>query len=270
MGYMGMRRLLSVPGLIVLGLTASLPAAGQAQTDQQNITWKMQDFHKSLPGCQATPVRRCAAVHLAYPVIESAPTDKAKQAIESQIQDMLLTPLEKGKAPDSPEEFAGQILDHYETWLKKGGSANKPWAIERKIDVHCHSPHVLCLKFFQSVEHDAGHSAKNTVYFNFRPQDGSIIQLSDLIDDSKVARFSEVAQRHYRKNAPPANEENEEEQSKAPGQEFEVPKNFAIEADGLRFRYEEDQAESRPNAVPEFVVPYGEIRGLLRPGVKLP
>src|SRR6185312_16602398 len=40
-GYMGMRRLLSVPGLIVLGLTASLPAAGQAQTDQQNITWKM-------------------------------------------------------------------------------------------------------------------------------------------------------------------------------------------------------------------------------------
>jgi hypothetical protein len=262
---MGMRR-----SLIALGLAAWLSVAAKAQTDQQNLTWKMQEFNKSLPGCQATPATRCAAVHLSYPVIETAPTEKAKQAIEHQIEDMLLTPLEKGKAPDSPEEFAGQILDHYQTWLKKGGSAGKPWAIERKIDVHYHSLHVLGLKFFQSVEQGAGHTAKNTVYFNFRPRDGSMIELSDLIDDSHFARFTKIAERHYRKHAPPATEEEDEEQSKAPGQEFEVPKNFAIEADGLRFRYEEDQANTHATVTPEFVVPYREIRSLLRPDAKLP
>jgi hypothetical protein len=256
--------------LIAFGLATWLSISAQGQTDQQNLTWKMQDFNKSLPGCQATPVTHCAVVHLSYPAIESAPTDKAKQAIEHQIHDMLLTPLEKGKAPDSSEEFAAQILNHYQTWLQKGGSASKPWAIERKIDVQYHSPHVLCLKFFQSVEQDAGYPAKNTVYFNFRPQDGSLIELSDLIDDSRVARFSEIAKRHYQKHAPPAAAEENEEQSKAPGQDFEVPNNFAIEGDGLRFRYEEDQPESHPNVTPEFVVPYREIRGLLRPDVKLP
>jgi hypothetical protein len=97
-----------------------------------------------------------------------------------------------------------------------------------------------------------------------------MIQLSDLIDDSQWARFTEIAKRHYRKQAPPANEEEEGEQSKAAGQEFEVPKNFAIEADGLRFRYEEDQTDTRPNVTPEFVVPYREIRSLLHPDVKLP
>lgn len=266
---MGMRRLLINAG-IAAGFALWLSISAPAETGQQSVTWKMQEFSKSLPGCKATPVTHCAAVHLSYPVIESAPTEKAKQEIEHQIEDMLLTPLEKGKAPDSPEEFAGQILDHYQTWLKKGGSALKPWAIERQIDVHYHSAHVLCLKFFQNVEQGNGRPAKNTVYFNFRPEDGSLIQLSDLIADSQIERFTAIAARHYRKQAPPAAEEENEEENKPPGQEFELPKNFAIEADGLRFRYEEDQADSHPNITPEFVVPYKEIRRFLRAGVVLP
>jgi hypothetical protein len=265
---MGMPRLSTGIGIVALAGTLSISA--QTQTSQQSVTWEMQEFNKALPGCQAKPITRCAAVHLSYPVIETAPTDEAKQTIEHQIEDMLLTPLEKGKAPDSPEEFAGQILDHYQTWLKKGGSPTKSWAIERKIDVHHNSPNALCLKFFQSVEQGDGRVAKNTVYFNFSPHDGSMIQLSDLIDDSQWARFAEIAKQHYQKQAPPANEEEEGEQSKAAGQEFEVPKNFAIEADGLRFRYEEDQTDTRPNVTPEFVVPYREIRSLLHPDVKLP
>jgi hypothetical protein len=47
-----------------------------------------------------------------------------------------------------------------------------------------------------------------------------------------------------------------------------LPKNFAIEKDGFRFRYEEDQVDPHAIRTPEFVVPYSEIRDLLRPGFK--
>src|SRR5665213_487796 len=163
-------------------LAGYLPAAALHSDSAQSITWKTINVTKALPGCQTklSPLK-CASVQLAYPAILSAPSATGKSEINRQIQDMLLTPLEKGKPPATAEQFASQILNHYQAWLKHGGSAKIPWDIQRKIDIAYQSANVFSVKLFESVEQGTQHPAQNTVYFNFRPDSGSLIQLTDLI-----------------------------------------------------------------------------------------
>jgi hypothetical protein len=240
-------------------------AATSAQ-GAQPVRWKMERFEKKLPGCDAHPKTKCASVNLEYPAIGDAPA-QGKTEISGAIQDMLLTPLEKGKAPANEDEFAAQILNHYQNWLQKGGNASLSWTVERKIDVQYSSPQVFCIRLLERVEQGQERSAKNTVYFNFRPEDGTLIQLSELIQPRRMDDFKAVAQRHFKDKDQkvPAGED-----TKLPGEDFSLPKNFAIEKDGLRFRYEEDQVNPHSIRTPEFVVPYSDFRDLLRNGVKLP
>jgi hypothetical protein len=254
--------------LFSAALAGYLPAAATHSDDGQAVTWKTIIVTKALPGCQAKPSPlKCASVQLAYPSILSAPSPTGKDEINRQIQDMLLTPIEKGKPPATPNEFASQILYHYRTWLKHGGSAKISWDVQRKIDVAYQSVNVFSVKLFESVAQGAEHAAQNTVYFNFRPDSGHLIQLTDLIADDDMDKFAAVINKHLKEGVKKA---PEGEDTKEPGQEFEVPKNFAIERDGLRFRYEEGQVNPESDTVPEFVVHYSEIKKLLRPNANVP
>jgi hypothetical protein len=228
------------------------------------VTWQSQKFEKHLPGCESHPGVKCASVSLAYPEITAAPA-KGKAEISTAIQDMLLTPLEKGKEPANADEFAAQILGHYQTWLQHGGNPNISWTVERKIDVDYSSPAVFCLRLLERVEQGNERPAKNTVYFNFRPEDGTLIQLDEVIRPDRMPDFKEIAKKHFNNKDQKV---HAGEDTKLPGQEFSLPKNFAIEKDGLRFRYEEDQVDPHAIRTPEFVVPYSEIRDLLRPGFR--
>lgn len=252
--------------LLSAALAGCLPAATQSD-DGQPVTWKTIDATKALPGCQAKPPLKCASVQLVYPAVLSAPSATGKTDINRQIQDMLLTPIEKGKAPATAEEFASQILNHYRMWLKHGGDAKIAWDVQRKIDVIYQSANVFTVKLFESVEQGTPHPAQNTVYFNFRPDSGRLIQLSDLIAADDLEKFGEVVNKHLKKSA---KKSPEGEDTKEPGQETELPKNFAIERDGLRFRYEEGQVDPNSDKIPEFVVRYSEIKKLLRPDANVP
>jgi hypothetical protein len=248
--------------LLMLGAVLSNASAA----GNQKLTWDMHKFNKRLPGCEAHPVAKCASVSFSYPEITSGP-EKGVSEIRSAIDDMLLTPLEKGKAPANADEFASQILDHYQSWLTHGGDARISWTVERKIDVDYSSPSVFSLRLLERIEQGKTHAAKNTVYFNFRPEDGTLIQLDELIQPEKMDAFRQVAQKHFHDKD---HKVHAGEDTKRPGQDFALPKNFAIEKQGLRFRYEEDQIDPHAIRTPEFVVPYGEIRDLIRPGIKVP
>ena len=246
---------------VVLPVFVADPAEAPAK-----IAWAMQKFDKHLPGCEAKSVRNCASVQFVYPELTAGPSE-GRAEISSAIHDMLLTPIEKGKEPDNAEEFAAQILAHYQMWVKQGGDPQLSWTVERKIDVDLSSANSFSIRLLERVEHGKTRPAKNTVYFNFRPEDGTLIQLSELIRPERMAEFKEIARKHFHnkdEKVPPG------EDVKAPGQEFSLPKNFAIERDGLRFRYEEDQVDPHSVRTPEFVVPYSDFRGLLQRGVNLP
>ena len=251
---------------VVLAAVLALMTGTARIQHSQKVDWKMQRFEKRLPGCDSHPKTNCASVRLEYPEVVDAPA-KGHTEIAGAIQDILLTPLEKGKPPANEDEFASQILTHYQSWLQQGGDSKISWTVERKIDVSYSSPQVFCVRLLEQVEQGKERSAKNTVYFNFRPEDGTLIQLSELIQPKRMDDFKAIAQRHFKDKDQkvPAGED-----AKLPGQEFSLPKNFAIEKDGLRFRDEEDQVNPRSIRTPEFVVPYADFRNLLQAGVKLP
>lgn len=245
---------------------ALLAMSASARDAAPKIAWTMQTFEKQLPGCGAKPVHNCASVQFIYPEITAGPSE-GRTEIASAIHDILLTPIEKGREPADPGDFASQILEHYQSWVKQGGNPRLSWIVQRKIDVDYSSPNAFSIRLLERVEQGKAKPAKNTVYFNFRPEDGTLIQLSELIKPVRMAEFKQIAQKHFndKDRKVPAGEDH-----KAPGQEFSLPKNYAIEKDGLRFRYEEDQVDPHSIRTPEFVVPYSEIRDLLQPGVQLP
>jgi hypothetical protein len=245
---------------------ALLAFSAYAADAPAKIAWTTQKFDKHLPGCDAKPVQSCASVQFVYPEITAGPSE-GRAEISSAIHDMLLTPIEKGKEPDNAEEFASQILLHYQTWLKQGGDPKLSWIVERKVDVDYSSSNAFSIRLLERVEQGKAHAAKNTVYFNFRPEDGTLIQLSELIRPDRMTEFKEIARKHFhdKDQKVPTGED-----AKVPGEEFSLPTNFAIEKDGLRFRYEEDQVDPHSIRTPEFVVPYSEIRRLLQQGVSLP
>jgi hypothetical protein len=252
--------------LIVLA-TVLVSMAGGILASKRTVQFHTAEFKRTLPGCEARPVSRCAKVGLEYPVVSEAPSREAQQQLNHELENILLTPLEKGKPPGTAEEFATQILNHYDKWVAQGASPHTSWSVERIIRVNDQSQNVFGVRLLERIEQGSQRAAKNTVYFNFRPQSGKLIQLSDLVDESHMDKLGSIAERHFeRKLFKPTQGED----SRAPGQEFVLPKNFAIESEGLRFRYEEDQIDPHSIGVPEFVVPYSEIRELLRPDANIP
>jgi hypothetical protein len=263
-------RLIHVPFVYRILMSVVVVAVECFAQGTPAVQTNMQTFTKDLPGCHAKPTpSQCASIHLVYPEIVSAPTAKAQSAIEGEIGDLILSPLEKGKPPATPEAFASQIISHYQDWLRRGGDPKIPWAVSRSLDVLYNSPNVLCLRYTQTVELGNSHPAKSTVYLNFRPGDGKMLQVPDLIDESRMDQFTEAARRRYAQQAAPArstDSPNEEES----GEEFALPKNFAIEADGIHFRYDDEQVDPKSHRTPEFLVPYSQVRPYLKPDVKLP
>jgi hypothetical protein len=257
-----MRLLVLLLGAATAAQVHSTPSAGKGE-----ITWTMRTFEKQLAGCDSHPARNCAKVDLSYPEVTGGPTAEGKREISAAIQDMLLTPLEKGKPPSNADQFAAQILAHYETWLKRGGDPKISWGVERKIDVDYASPRTFTIRLLERVEQGKQRPAKNTVYFNFRPEDGTLIQLTELIRPDKMAEFNKIAEKHFHDKD---RKVHTGEDARKPGQEFALPKNYAIDKEGLRFRYEEDQVDPHSIRTPEFVVPYKEIRKLLQTEVTLP
>jgi hypothetical protein len=261
--------------LLLTASAAGLFAANADTGSVGDVTWKMVTLKKSLPGCEKSPKVECASVDLAYPMIASAKSEQAKAKINQDIQDILLTPIEKGTSPTTPDEFATQILEHYQSWVKKGGNPKSTWSVDRKIDVNYHSVNVFGVRLLERVEHGNQHAAKNTVYFNFRPNDGRVIALTDVIPQQNLEKFGDIAEGKYQKKSSrvhpgedPQKPDNEEEGQDEGG--FGLPKNFAIEKEGLRFRYEEDQPDPHSIRTPEFVVRYAEIRKLMNPEIKIP
>jgi Protein of unknown function (DUF3298) len=281
-------RLIDVPsslgllGFVVVAIPFMLPLFGadavgqsgptnQTPTGQtQAVQTNTQTFTKDLPGCHAKPnPSQCVSIHLAYAEIVSAPTPKAKAAMDGEIRDLILTPLEKGKAPATADEFASQIITHYQDWVRHGGDPKIPWAVTRSLDVVYNSPNVLCLKYTQSVELGKGHPAKSTVYMNFRPRDGRVLQIPDLIEESQLDKFTDAARKRYTQEAAPVRSTDSPNEDES-GDEFALPTNFAIEADGIRFRYDDEQIDPKSHGTPEFLVPYSLVRPYLKPDVKLP
>src|SRR5690242_9904611 len=196
-------RLIQVPSIygvvlstVVLAVAAFAQETSTVQTSA--VQTKMQTFTKDLPGChtKAGP-SHCASIHLVYPEIVSAPTPKAQSAIQDEIGDLILSPLEKGKPPATPDAFAAQIIAHYQDWLRRGGDPNIPWAVSRSLDVLYNSPNVLCLRYTQNVELGNNHPARTTVYLNFRPRDGKMLQVPDFIEESRLDQFTEAARKRY-------------------------------------------------------------------------
>jgi hypothetical protein len=253
--------------LIVLVIAVVSGPAGILASSKQTVQIHTAKFKKALPGCDARPVSRCAKVSLEYPVVSEASSREAQQQLNHELENILLTPLEKGKPPGTAEEFATQILNHYEKWTEQGGNPHTSWSVERIIQVNDQSQNVFGVRLLERIEQGSQRAAKNTVYFNFHSQTGKLIQLSDLVNESHMDKLISIAERHFERNLfkPAQGEDN-----RAPGQEFVLPKNFAIERDGLRFRYEEDQIDPHSIAVPEFIVPCPEIKELLRPDANIP
>lgn len=264
-------RLIQVPssiyGLLISVVVLSVACAAQ---ESSTVQTQMQTFTKDLPGCHAKPApSQCASIHLVYPEVVSAPTPKAQSAIEGEIADLILSPLEKGKPPATPDAFAAQIIAHYQEWLHHGGDPKIPWTVSRALDVLHNSANVLCLRYTQTVELGNSHPAKSTVYVNFRPKDGKMVQISDFIEESRLDQFTAVALRRYTQEAAPARSTDSPNEDES-GEEFGLPKNFAIEADGIHFRYDDEQVDPKSHRSPEFLVPYSQVRPYLKPDVKLP
>jgi uncharacterized protein DUF3298 len=263
-------RPICVPSIYGVLTCAVVLAAATFAQENAAVQTKMQTFTKDLPGCHTKPSpSQCASIHLVYPEIVSAPTPKAQSAIEGEIGDLILSPIEKGKPPATPDAFASQIIAHYQDWLHRGGDPKIPWAVSRSLDVVYNSRNVLCLRYTQKVELGNSHPAKSTVYLNFRPKDGKLLEVPDFIEESRLDQFTEAARRRYAQQAAPArstDSPNEEES----GEEFTLPKNFGIEADGIHFRYDDEQVDPKSHRTPEFLVPYSQVRPYLKPDVQLP
>src|SRR6185312_6021322 len=108
-----------------------------------------------------------------------------------------------------------------------------------------------CLRDTQRIELGNNHPAKSTVYLNFRPRDGKMLQVPDFIEESRVEQFTEAARKRYAQQASPARSTDSPNEDES-GEEFELPKNFAIEADGIHFRYDDEQVDPKSHRTPVF------------------
>ena len=133
---------------------------------------------------------------------------------------------------------------------------------------------------YQTYEYSGGaHGGESVTYRNFETATGKQLTLTDLFQPNYTVELTKIAERYFRKQFV-VGVMNEKENAKLgelgfwfdsnmnadESVRFALNDNFCLTREGLRFTYNQYEITAYAVGMPEFCIPYSELRTLAKAG----
>lgn len=257
-------------------------SASAAATLQNSgpVRFEPRSFHKEfgkdcISGGRPAP---CLKVDFQYPEPVSAPTQAGKARITKAIQKYMLgdsnTPLSESESFE--KSLSSQVQDLYDDEKNVRAQSEFPlrevgWELSRWVKIEYQSPSVLVLSCNEYEFTGGAHGNSTVRYVNLRPSTGEPIRLQDILKPGFEKPLNAIGEARFRALEgldPKAG--LRENNFWFPNDQFQLNDNFFIDPKGVTFVYNPYEVNCYACGPPIVLLPYSDLRDLLRPDANIP
>ncbi len=257
----GAQRLVCGLALVALGACAREPK----EKPRGEIAFASQSFSRQSADCD-TASGPCAKIRIQYPEITGAPKPAIRDSIQAWILDFVLRRTDDTLRAPSVDAVMEGFLEGFEEVRRQYPDAVQPWEVDRQVSVLPSVPGVFSLEAREFMATGGAHPNSSIQLASFEAGSGRRLSLSDLLVTGHGPPLSALAEKAFRAaRAVPADSSLQESGFWFEGGQFRLPRNFAVTADGFRFYYNAYEVGPYVLGPTDFLVPYGDLAGLIRP-----
>jgi hypothetical protein len=229
------------------------------------------NFWKECGHCKGGP---CVTASITTLKIVSAENAQAAAKLNAAIAGWVLR-LAGGRVAKNPQEVVDEFVKDHCDDVQEGAKSFPeaffaPWDDASTVKIEYQSARVLSLSLLGSEYSGGAHGQESLTYANFRPATGERLRLTDIFKERFDAPLNAIGERRlrelYRLGAHASLKETDIVFSDG---QFELNENFSIGADGLTFYFQTHEITA-DNVPVKLLLPYADIRNLLRPDARIP
>ncbi|WP_299413196.1 DUF3298 and DUF4163 domain-containing protein [Acaryochloris sp. IP29b_bin.148] len=262
--------MIGVLGAITV-LTAGQAIAETSGASHYATTYTVNESVKTDGKCAHTPKTPCTQIKVSYPVFsQGSQPSGAIDAINASVQRFLLQSASEDQPPATIEAAMGRFFQNYQSAIRQFPQQGV-WADEKQVQVIHNRPNLLSLQYAHYWYTGGAHPNSSRTYWNFNPQTGKTIQLSDLLVKGYAPQLNAIAEKHFRR----VKELTANESLTAAGfwfdhGKFQLNRNFALTPKGLLFFFNTYEIGPYVMGPTELLIPYPELKGLVKNQALLP
>ena len=233
--------------------------------EKDSIYYEIKAFNREYGDCQIDTSAYCTRVSFTYPVFGSEKYAGQASAINNTIQRSLL----KEFYPDtienkSIEAFADQFIDDYKEIKASFGEAFG-WYANMNGTVLRNDSSTITVELKSDLYTGGAHGNITVKYLNFNPATGNIITLDSLFKRGYKEELNKIVEDRFRKtHGISPNADLSDEGFQFENELYYNAENFAFLADGIKFYYNNYEIAPYSSGPFEVMVPYNEIKDLIR------
>ncbi|ABW31277.1 DUF3298 and DUF4163 domain-containing protein [Acaryochloris marina] len=219
--------------------------------------------------CAHLPKTPCTQIKVSYPHFEAIHSSDAIDSINRNIKQFLLQSASLENDPQTIEEAMVKFLKGYEN-SKQDFPHQGVWADEKTVEVLQNRSNLLSLQYSHYWYTGGAHPNSSRTYWNYNPKTGKQIQLADLFVEGYAPKLNRIAEKHFRQARElETNTSLNEVGFWFENDQFKVNTNFALAPGGLIFFFNTYEVSPYVMGPTEVVIPYGELKGLLKDQIAL-
>ncbi|MFD0794040.1 DUF3298 domain-containing protein [Mucilaginibacter litoreus] len=255
------------PFILLIALTVSscnwgsTPKKDPHKIFNDTLAYKVQTVHERAADCGDKPDSTCTAVNIKYPVFE----DQAalNDTIVKKLTGMFI--MDDSKPDTSIYAQAKKFIRSYEDFKKTDRSSAMYYTLDTYAKVITQDSALVTLEYGGYIFQGGAHGASFTGFINWNPKAKKPYLLKDILKEGSYTGLTKIAERIFRHNEKLADTSSLARDYFFKDNQFALNNNYSITPTGLRFVY--NQYEIKPYAAgkTELLVPYSEIKNLLRP-----
>jgi hypothetical protein len=260
----------SRPLLLILAALLSGACASKDPASQPSpLTFEPRRFEKSLPGCGDAEKRDepCVTFRVEWPEVTKAPSPD----VQTRINAALLAALQPNEAPRGFETEAAQSIADFQRLHREFPDTAITYFDRRTADILLSNSAFLSIEISSEEFHGGAHPNSQREYLNFLPATGQRAQLSSLLESGAHPKLLALVERAFRsERAIPEGQSLTQAGFLFEQDKFTLPAQWGAGPRGLIFFYNAYEVAPYSLGPTQVIVPYSQLKGILRTGLGLP
>lgn len=247
-----------------LGQTAgSTTAATDLASD--TIKWGTQAILKKDTNCDSTASKSCVIVDIRYPVFQGHPV--LNDSIEHSLMSIVITE----RRDTSLKQQVDNFMKDYEAFKKEPYAKGRQYELQASCKVLRQTPKLITVEINGYGYTGGAHGMSLTWYINYDRTNRKELKLEDVLKEGYTDSLTRVAERIFKRDEGlPAGKPLPANQYFFKDNKFSINDNYVFTPRGIQFLYNPYDIKPYAAGKTTLLVPYSEIKGLIKQGAIIP
>lgn len=225
---------------------------------KDTLAYKYTEFKERAPDCGNKADTGCTVIKYTYPVFTSA------KSLNDSVKTHLLNLFQIGEKPDTSlkalsKTLIGQYMD------ERKDRPDVFYTVDVKAKVVRQDSSLTLVEISGYGYTGGAHGGFYKGFINWNTKTGKMTRLDDVIDSKNLPQLTAVAEKIFRKNENLSDTTSLANNYFFKNDKFGLANEYAINPSGILFFYNEYEIKPYAAGTTELLIPYNQIKSLLRP-----